>query len=256
MATTSNRILGLDYGDVRVGVAVSDLLGWTANGLPTISRKNPIDHKSTIEEIGKILNEHQVQKIVLGYPKNMDGTEGENCRKVQNFAKQLGKAYPHVGIDFFDERLTTASALQTFNLMGAGADVKRKNVDKMAAQLILQGYLDYTARNIKENEIMATDKDLNENFDDMEEMEVETIVMTDDDGNEIEYIIIDEFEKDGTTFLVMIDAEEIENDEVEAVIFKQIGAEEENFVYEEISEAEYEMLEPELKNRLADFDFE
>ncbi|MCL2235253.1 MAG: Holliday junction resolvase RuvX [Defluviitaleaceae bacterium] len=249
------RVLGLDYGDVRVGVAVSDGLGLGANGLPTISRKNPVDHKNTIEEIGKILHQYEVQKIVLGYPKNMDGTEGENCRKVQAFAKQLGKAYPHVTIDFFDERLTSISALQTFDFMGAKADVKRKNVDKMAAQLILQGYLDKTARKIKENEEMA-DKDVNLEIDDLDEIEVETIVMTDDEGNEIEYIIIDEFEQNETTFLVMIDAEEVENDEVEAVIFKQVGTDEENFVYEEISEEEYDKLEPVLKDRLADFDFE
>jgi len=250
------RILGLDYGDKRVGVAISDPLGWTAGGLPTISRKNPVDHKSTIEEIGKLLHKYQVKKIVLGLPKNMDGTEGENCRKVQAFAKQLGKVYPDVAIDFFDERLSTASALQTFDLMGASGDAKRKNVDKMAAQIILQGYLDRAALN-KRNEEKKAMADMDLNIDtDLEEMEVETIVMTDDEGNEIEYIIIDEFEQDGTTFLVMIDAEEIENDEVEAVIFKQVGTDEENFVYEEISEDEYAKLEPMLKDRLADFDFQ
>ena len=251
--------LALDYGDVRVGIAVSDALGWTANGLTTISRKNPTDHKKTIEEIGKILQERQVQKIVLGYPKNMDGTEGENCKKVQTFAKHLAKAYPHVEIDFFDERLSTATALQTMNFLGAGADDKRKNVDKMAAQIILQGYLDMTARNIKEKEKMA-DKDMENqveiDMDNLDEIEVETIVMTDDEGNEIEYIIIDEFEHEGSTLLVMIDAEEVENDEVEAVIFRQVGTEEDNLIYEELEEAEYDALEPILKDRLADFDFE
>lgn len=251
---TNARVLGLDYGDKRVGVAISDPLGLTAGGLPTISRKNPMDHKATIQEIGHILDKFGARTIVLGYPRNMDGTEGENCRKVQNFAKQLGKAYPHVTINFFDERLTTTYALQTLNLMGAGPDVKRKNVDKLAAQLILQGYLDYTP--IKEKEIMANDKNLNENLDNLEDVEVETIVMTDDEGNEIEYIIIDEFEKDGTNFLIMIDFEKIEDEDVEAVIFKQIGDEDENLVFEEISEDDYEMLEPILKERLEDFDFE
>ncbi|MCL2575349.1 MAG: Holliday junction resolvase RuvX [Defluviitaleaceae bacterium] len=137
------RVLGLDYGDRRIGVAVSDGLGWTATALKTIERKNPNDLKDSIEEIGRIVSEYSIQYVVLGYPKNMDGTEGENCRKVATFKDKLQKAYPNLQIEFFDERLTTARAHQIFNEVGIKVKNKGKgSIDKLAAQIILQGYLD------------------------------------------------------------------------------------------------------------------
>jgi len=132
------RALGVDYGDARIGLALSDPLGWTAGGLRTLTRKNPIDVKACIDCIEGIVLEHAVSVIVLGLPRNMDGSEGDNCRKVRTFADKLTTRMPHMQIEFYDERLSTVRATQIFNETGA----KKRDVDKMAAQLILQGYLD------------------------------------------------------------------------------------------------------------------
>jgi len=259
------RTLGLDYGDRRIGVAISDGLGWTATALTAIERKNPIDLAKSIEAICKIINENNVFRVVLGYPKNMDGTEGENCKKVQNFKTKLIKAIADItdiDIVLHDERLSTSRALKIFNEIG----VKTKklgagDVDKMAAQVILQGYLDMYANkptHIEGERKMSDEKNLNElNFDDGGDDEIETIVMTGEDGNDVEFMIIDEFEEGGVTYLVMIEVSEVENDEIEAVIFKQVEETEgEEFVCEEISEDEYKMLEPILQQRLDEFDIE
>ncbi|MCL2353795.1 MAG: Holliday junction resolvase RuvX [Defluviitaleaceae bacterium] len=137
------RTLALDFGDVRIGVAISDAMGWTASPLCAISRKNPIDLKSSIEELCKIVKEREVSKIVVGMPKNMNNTQGENCEKVQRFAQKLEKAMPDVEIVFFDERLSTQRALRIYQEAGISAKKREKgDLDKMAAQIILQGYLD------------------------------------------------------------------------------------------------------------------
>jgi putative Holliday junction resolvase len=270
------RILGLDYGDVRIGVAVSDPLGWTARGLAVITRKNPIDHKSSIEEIKRIIKEYEITKIILGNPKNMNNTEGENCRKVANFAKQLKQAlkgdFIGITIELFDERLTTQRALRIFSELGVNTKTlnsKKKgqgSTDKMAARIILQGYLDAmeataAQNNIKETNEMIDEKNANEELhfgmEDLdEEFEMETIIMTDEDGNEVEHVIVDEFEFKGLSYLVMMRVDDIDSDEVEAVIYKQVEVTEDEFVFEEISEDEYNELEPTLKQRLAEFDID
>jgi putative Holliday junction resolvase len=264
------RTLGLDYGDKRIGAALSDPLGWTAGGLVVLERKNPIDHKACIEQIGRIIDEYAVSTIVLGYPRNMDGSEGENCRKVKAFASLLAKTFTNVQIEFFDERLSSAMALQIFREQGVNlkTNVKKKgqgrSIDKMAAQLILQGYLDAKSAALKDKaaaqknidkEKSMTDKNemFGETIFDMDDVEMEALVVTDDEGNELEYIIIDEFAHNGTNFMVMVKAEDVDNDEVEAVIFKQLQADGEEFVFEEISEEEYGALEEMLKNRLENF---
>ncbi|MCL2575350.1 MAG: DUF1292 domain-containing protein [Defluviitaleaceae bacterium] len=100
-------------------------------------------------------------------------------------------------------------------------------------------------------------ENLNDDLDLMDdEIEIESIVMTDEDGNDVEYMIIDEFEQNGTNYLVMIRMEDIDSDEVEAVIFKEVEATNDEFVYEEISEEEYNALEEILKQRLDEFDIE
>ena len=146
------RLMGLDYGDARIGVAVSDALGWTARGHCTIARKNPTDLKSSIEEIGKILQEYSITKIIIGYPKNMDNTEGENCKKVAKFAEKLQVMHPAVSIELFDERLSTAMAQKIFNNQNTKVKKGQKGaLDMLAAEIILQGYLDKNARENKEN---------------------------------------------------------------------------------------------------------
>lgn len=135
----SGRIMGLDVGDRTIGVAVSDLMGITAQGVTTIRRESK---KKDIEELKKLIKEHNVRYIVSGLPKNMNGTIGPQSEKVIKFCDIL-KEETGMEIDYWDERLTTVSAEK----MLIDGDVSRKNrkkvIDKLAAVLILQNYLDF-----------------------------------------------------------------------------------------------------------------
>ncbi|QQK79587.1 Holliday junction resolvase RuvX [Salicibibacter cibi] len=133
------KILGLDVGDKRIGVAISDALGLTAQGLETIAVKG---HESTIAKILKVVCEHDVEKIVVGLPKNMNGTLGPRAEKSQQFAASLEKNAT-IPVQFWDERLTTKAAERTLISADVSRKKRKKVVDKLAAVLILQGYLDH-----------------------------------------------------------------------------------------------------------------
>ena len=132
------RIMGLDYGDRRIGVALSDLFGWTAQGLEVIDRKK---QGAEQERIAELVRQYEVTEIVVGLPKNMNGTVGPRGEICISFAEEL-KEKLGVPVVLWDERLTTMAAERTL----IEADVSRKKrkavVDKMAASLILQNYLD------------------------------------------------------------------------------------------------------------------
>lgn len=132
------RVLGLDIGDRTIGVAISDPLGYTAQGITTIRRKREdID----IEELKKICNEYKVDTIVSGLPKNMNGTIGPQSEKVLKFC-DLIKSELNIPIKMWDERLTTVAATRAMLEADLSRAKRRKIVDKMAATYILQGYLD------------------------------------------------------------------------------------------------------------------
>lgn len=132
------RVLGLDVGDKTIGVALSDEFGWTAQGLEVI-RRTKIDEDLT--RLMVIIKENNVEQVVVGLPKNMNGTIGPRAELIKEFAEIL-KQKSSLPIIFWDERLTTVAAERTL----IEADVSRKKrkqvIDKMAAMLILQGYLD------------------------------------------------------------------------------------------------------------------
>ncbi|MCT4565378.1 MAG: Holliday junction resolvase RuvX [Maledivibacter sp.] len=132
------RLMGLDVGDKTIGVAVSDLLGLTAQGVETIRRTG---NKAAINRLREIISEKNVEKIVVGLPKNMNGTLGPQGEKTLNFVEKL-KEKINIEIVLWDERLTTVAAEK----MLISADVSRKKrkkvIDKVAAVYILQGYLD------------------------------------------------------------------------------------------------------------------
>ena len=132
------RIMGLDIGDKTIGVAVSDLMGLTAQGVTTIKR---VGKKKDIEEIKKIIAERQVNKIVSGLPKNMNGTVGPQGEKVQKFCELL-KAETNLPIEFWDERLSTVAAERSLIEGNVRRENRKKVIDMLAAVIILQGYLD------------------------------------------------------------------------------------------------------------------
>jgi len=132
------RILGLDVGDKTIGVAVSDPLGFTAQGIKTILRKNK---KMDLEEIKSICTEYNVDTIVVGLPKNMNGTIGPQGEKVLNFS-ELIKESTNLKVVMWDERLTTVAATRAMLEADLSRAKRKKIVDKIASTYILQGYLD------------------------------------------------------------------------------------------------------------------
>lgn len=132
------RIMGLDVGDKTIGVAISDPLGFTAQGITTIKRKN---EKVDIMEVEKLCKEYSVENIVVGLPKNMNGTIGPQGEKVINFSEKLKKNLD-LPIEFWDERLTTVAAHKAMLEADLSRAKRKKLVDKIAATYILQGYLD------------------------------------------------------------------------------------------------------------------
>ena len=132
------RIMGLDIGDKTIGVAVSDLMGLTAQGVTTIKR---VGKKKDIEAIKQIIAEKQVNKIVSGLHKNMNGTVGPQGEKVQKFCELL-KEETNLPIEFWDERLSTVAAERSLIEGNVRRENRKKVIDMLAAVIILQGYLD------------------------------------------------------------------------------------------------------------------
>ena len=133
------RILGLDYGEARTGVAISDQLGMLAHGLETIEHKG--NDKKLIERLKEIIKENEVSKIVIGYPLNMNATKGPRVQKTDSFISKL-KATTNLEVIKVDERLTTVAAHRTMTELNIGKDKKKKIVDTISAVYILQMYLD------------------------------------------------------------------------------------------------------------------
>ena len=138
------RILGLDFGSKTVGVAVSDELLITAQGVEIIRRKAPTKLRQTLARMEERLGEYDVERIVLGYPKNMNNTEGERCERTKEF-KELLERRTGLPVILWDERLTTVAADRSMMEMGIRRENRKDYVDEIAAIFILQGYLDYCA---------------------------------------------------------------------------------------------------------------
>lgn len=144
------RIMGLDYGTKTVGVAVSDTLLLTAQGIETIERKEENKLRRTCARIEELIREYEVEKIVLGFPKHMNNEIGERAEKSLEFQKMLQRR-TGLEIIMWDERLTTVAAEQTLIESGVRRENRKKYVDKIAAVFILQGYLDFQSMKGAEN---------------------------------------------------------------------------------------------------------
>ena len=135
------RVIGLDYGTKTVGVALSDALGITAQPVETITRKEENKLRKTYARIEEIISQNDVDKIVVGLPKNMNNTVGERAEACMEFAKNLER---RTGLEvvMWDERLTTVEAERTLMESGVRRENRKQYVDQIAAVFILQGYLD------------------------------------------------------------------------------------------------------------------
>lgn len=136
------RIMGLDYGSKTVGVAISDALFLTAQGVETITRTQENKLRQTLARIKALCEEYEVEEIVLGLPKNMNNTLGDRAEKSLEFAEMLKKR-TGLPVVMWDERLTTVEANRTLMESGVRRENRKEYIDKIAAVFILQGYLDY-----------------------------------------------------------------------------------------------------------------
>lgn len=143
------RILGLDYGSKTVGVAVSDPLGFTAQGMEIIRRKSENKMRQTLARIEELIAQYQVEEIVLGLPKNMNNTLGDRAEKSLELKETLERR-TGLPVVMWDERLTTVSANRVLMETGVRRENRKEHVDEIAAVFILQGYLDYLANKNEE----------------------------------------------------------------------------------------------------------
>ena len=136
------RFLGLDIGSKRIGLALSDELGITAQGLPTLNRTTP---GNDIRKLLEIVSQHKVEKIVIGLPKNMNGTLGKSAEQVLTFIQEM-KVKTAIPVDVWDERLSTIAVTRTLVSANVSRRRRKEVVDKLAAVYILQGFLDSQRR--------------------------------------------------------------------------------------------------------------
>lgn len=133
------RALGLDVGDRTIGIAVSDLLGMTAQGVETIRRSTM---EADIARLQELMSQYETKKLIVGYPRNMNGTEGPRCEFVKEFSQAILEVEPESDIVFWDERLSTVAATRSLIEADVSRKKRKKVIDKMAAVFILQGWLD------------------------------------------------------------------------------------------------------------------
>lgn len=145
------RIIGLDFGSKTVGVALSDPLGITAQGVEIIRRESENKLRRTLARIEELITENNVEKIVLGYPKNMNNTSGDRIAKTDEFKEKLER---RTGLEviLWDERLSTVEADNIMMESGVRRENRKQYVDKIAAMIILQGYLDFLSNQTEKEE--------------------------------------------------------------------------------------------------------
>ena len=156
MSVITMRIMGLDYGSKTVGVAVSDALGLTAQGIEIVRRKSENKLRQTLARIEEIAKEYGVEKIVLGFPKHMNNDIGERAEKSLEFKEMLERR-TGLPVVMWDERLTTVSANRVLMETGVRRENRKEHVDEIAAVFILQGYLDY--QSFSENQAESEDSE-------------------------------------------------------------------------------------------------
>jgi putative Holliday junction resolvase len=149
------RILGLDYGSRRIGVAICDELGMTARGVATIARRN---READLDTIAELVRHHDVERIIIGYPLRLDGSEGIQCEKINRFIRRL-EMRSSIPVIRWDEALSTKEAEELLRRRGVHREKRREVVDRVAASIILQGYLDAVTSGKKTDNSSKTDED-------------------------------------------------------------------------------------------------
>ena len=207
------RVMGLDYGSKTVGVAISDPLGITAQGIETIHRKAENKLRQTLARIEELVKEYEVDKLVLGFPKHMNNTIGDRAEKSLELKAMLERR-TGLPVIMWDERLTTLEAERTLIESKVRREDRKKYVDKIAAVFILQGYLDSIR---------------------MEKIKF----VFDDTKDEVEFFVLEQTKVNGNSYILVTDSEE---DEAECLILKDTSAAEDVESLYEVVEDENELM--------------
>lgn len=213
------RVICLDVGEKRIGVAVSDALGWTAQGVETIHTRGGDHDRARVIEL---LRQYETDVIVSGLPKNLDGSEGFQAQRVKDFIAPLQQMGYRV--IFQDERLTTMSAHRTLLEADVSRAKRKQVVDKLAATYILQNFIDSGGLNrlqepdTKKVKLSEVYRSMENNF-----MEQENIVaLTDEDGNEVEFEHIMTLEHNKKSYVLLVPITEMEDVEEDEMIILEI----------------------------------
>ena len=222
------RLLGLDYGSKTVGVAVTDPLGYTAQPLETITRKEENKLRRTLARIEQLVGEYQIEKIVLGYPVNMDGSAGERAELALAFKAMLERR-TKLEVIMQDERLTTVAADEILQECGMPREKRKTVIDQVAAGLILQDFMENTKKGSKlaDSESDTEEKNNNKNLE----------VLTADDGTEVTFYVIEETRLGASNYLLVADSDD---EDAECLILKDTSRDED-------PEAVYELVEDETE---------
>jgi len=243
----ARRIMGLDVGDKWIGVAVSDETGLIAQALAPVGR---VQLGHDILEINRLVTEWNIGQIVVGLPLNMNATVGPQAQKTLSFVKHLQKAI-EVPIATWDERLTTQQAERILIQQDVRRERRKKVIDGLAAALILQGFLDHErVVRTREETQMADDKDLEAGFPEEED---EIITLTDDEGKEHEFVVVDVIEVATKEYAILLPIDTEEDEEAEAVILRlEKDADGDDVLVDIESEEEWEQVAPAYEELLDD----
>ena len=211
------RIIALDIGDRRIGIAVSDPLGLTAQPVETYTR---VGYKPDVRHIRSIADQYQTNRILSGLPRNMDGSEGFQAEKVREFTDQLEQA--GFEVTFYDERMTTMQAESILIEGNVRRDKRKQNIDKVAATYILQSYLDSEAAKARKEQEMD------------EEQRGEELEFEDEDGNIITLSFVDRIEMDDGNAYSLFD--KLSDTESEFLVLLETEDEDGESCFEEIDD--------------------
>ena len=224
------RTLALDYGDKTIGVAVSDPLGILAVGVETVRRTDPKGLKKSFARLRELANYYEIDEILVGYPKNMNNTEGIRCEKTRAFKQKLETYFFGVPVILWDERLSTVAAMRSMVSLPAGK--RDRMVDQIAAVYILQGYLDW--KNMHKYAKEVNTMDIYE--DDQNDYSI--ITMMDEDGNSVDFAVLDEASYNGVEYLLVLEEDAMDDDDAEASIIKAVSTEGDDVIYEFVDDDE------------------
>lgn len=208
----NERLIALDVGDRRIGIAVSDPLGITAQPVETYTR---VGYGPDVRHIGEIAQRYATRQILCGLPRNMDGTEGFQVQKVRDFAAQLTDAGFHVS--FYDERMTTVLAEGALLEADMRRGDRKKKVDMVAAVMILQSYLDAQAAKARQENAALNSEIPSDAPEEEESPEDDGLLeLEDEDGNVIRFVLSARIRYEGADYVLLVSAQssgDIEQDE-------------------------------------------